>query len=242
MSDFKAQLLDIRRTLDAALVAARSYTDPDLTPAGLQSRREQLAATARQAAEPRLGALRADATREAATLAERAARLLPQLGTDADSTARTAAKWAQVSMILAAGKPLRDVLATADVATALAIREYGPSWQEAQSYQASNLGESMTGSAVPDHGPLHRSIDARLAKLIGGEDATNVLAAAHEAAAVAAGVEVAGKHMADVIAGTATGMSGMDASLAAHYAEQGARQSLAADTGDTAPPAQVAAS
>lgn len=229
MTDYKAALRDLRNILDAASTSAYAFTDPGLNADGLSARRAEMVATARQAAGPQLAALRADATREAATLAERAAGLLPRLGTDADSTARTAAKWAQVSMILAAGKPLRDVLATADVATALAIREYGPSWQEAQSYRAPSLGGSMTGPVVPDHGPLHRSIDARLAELT-GEDATNALAAAREAAAVAAGVEVTGRHLAGVLAGTPTGTNALTASIEAHFAEQAARAGLAVDT------------
>lgn len=226
MTDFKAQLLDIQRTLDADLQTARTYTDPDLTPAGLQSRREQLAATARQAAEPRLGALRAEVAREASTLAERASSLLPKVGTDADTTARIGARWAAIQPLLAAGKPLVDVLASADAETAHAIRLYGPSWQEAASYRAGGGDQP-----APDHTRLTRAVDTRLAQLT-GDDATNALKAAHEATAVAAGVEVAGKHMVDVIAGVNNGTSGLSASLGAHYAEQEARVDLAADTGD----------
>jgi len=138
-------------------------------------------------------------------------------------------KWSQVQMLLSAGMPLRDVLASADVATALSIREFGPSFEVARAYKAPGLGESMTALPVPDHGPLHRSIDARLAQL-SGLNATNAIAAAHEAAAVAAGVKVTARYLAGVIAGTPTGTNAVSASVEAHYAELAAREGLAADT------------
>lgn len=224
MSDYKTELLDIRRGLDAATARANAYTDPNLTAEGLAARRAEMVATARQAAGPVLEQLRTAAARDAAAYAGRVQQELPQPGTDADSTARYAARWSALAPLLAAGKSLRDVLETADAETAHAVRAYGPAFNEAASYRPGEPGLS-----APDHGPLLRAVDARLAAL-SGPDAVAALAAAHEAAAVAAGVEMAGKHMADLIAGTATGMSRMDASLAAHYAEQGARQGLTADT------------
>lgn len=225
MTDYKAELFALRRELDAAQQRANAFTDPDLTPAGLQARREQLAATARQAAGPRLGALRAEVARDASTLAERASSLLPKVGTDADTTARVGARWAAIQPLLAAGKPLVDVLASADAETAHAIASYGPSFAEAAAYRPGQGDQS-----APDHTRLTRAVDARLAEL-SGPDAVAALAAAHDAAAVAAGVEVQGKYLANVIAGTHTGSSEMSASLDAHYAEQAARVSLAADTG-----------
>jgi hypothetical protein len=225
MTDYKAELFALRRELDAAQQRANAFTDPDLTPAGLQARREQIVATARQAAGPVLEQLRAGAARDAAALTGRAAQLLPQQAADADTTARVGARWAAIQPLLAAGKPLRDVLASADAETAHAIASYGPSFAEAAAYRP-----GQGDQPAPDHGPLLRAVDARLAAL-SGPDAVAALVAAHESAAVAAGVEVAGRHLADTLAGVNTGSTELGSSLDSHYAEQAARQGLAAADG-----------
>lgn len=233
MTDFKARLQVLTRGLNDALAQARGYTDASLSADGLAARREELTKAARAAAAPALEGLRAQASVDARLSAERAAAALPRPGTNADATAITAAKWAQASMILAAGKPLRDVLATADVATVHAIGEYGPSWEEARTYRAPGIGEALHPGPAPDHSALRRSIDSRLAQLT-GKAAVDALAAAHEAAGVEAFVNVHADYLAHVIAGLPA-QNPIGVALSAEYAEAAARdglpeQSPAADT------------
>lgn len=237
----KADLLNLERNLTDALNKARAYTDPDLSNSGLQARREQLAKAAREAAGPALEQLRGQVTSAAETLATQAAAGLPKFGADPAAIARSQHKWDQVRMRLDAGMPMRDVLANADVETALAIREWGPAYNEAQTYRTPTIGESMGDQRVPDHGPLMHSVDTRLAEL-SGPDAVAALVASHNAVGVAAYIAPGAKHMDAVIAGINGGSTGMSAAIEAHYAEQEARAGLglpeqtpAADTeGETA--------
>ena len=221
----KADLLSLHRSLDAALVAARSYTDPDLNANGLQARREQLAEAARKAAAPALEQLRAQVTSAAETLATQATAGLPKFGADAAAIARSQHKWDQVRMRLDAGMPMRDVLANADVETALAIQEWGPAYAEAKAYRPPTLGESMGDQKAPDHGPLMHSVDTRLAQLT-GPDAVAALAASHNAVGVAAYFGPQMKHMDAVIAGINSGSTELSVSVESHYAEQEARAGL----------------
>ena len=223
----KADLLDLERDLDAATERANTYTDPDLNANGLQARRAEMVATARKAAGPALEQLLAQVDTAAETLASQAAAQLPKFGDDPASIAQSQRAWDKVRLRLDKGVPLRDVLANAGVEEALALREWGPAWSEAAAYRPPGLSESMSPTPAPDHGPLHRSIDARLAALAGPTVVAS-LAAAHEAAAVAAGVEVTGKYLANVIAGV-NGTSALSSSVESHYAEQAARAGLAAD-------------
>lgn len=233
-----AAMRDVSRPLGTALGQAGAYLDANLSPEGLQVERERLAAAARAAAGPRLEQLRAQVLLAAQVLSRQAAAALPKAGTDANATAQTAARWQAALMILTAGKPLRDVLATADVATLHALAQYGPSWEEARTYRPPTLGEALNPGPAPDHGPLMRSVDARLAALAGPK-AVAALAAAREANAVRAGIEVKGNHLAAVIAGTATRPDELSVALAAADAEQAAREGLSeqAPVSDTAPAA-----
>ena len=134
-------------------------------------------------------------------------------------------------MRLDAGMSLRAVLANASIEEALAVAEWGPAYTEAKAYRPPTLGEALhpAGTAV-DHGPLMRSVDARLAD-VAGPKAVAALAAAREANAVRVGVEVQGKYLDSVIAGTFTSTTPMAAAIDAHHAEQAARAGLPADTG-----------
>lgn len=234
MTDFKARLSTIQRGLDEARGQAAAYADPGLSADGLQARRQELDAAARAAAAPALAALRAEVAAAALLSADSASGLLPKAGTTADATAITAAKWQQASMILAAGKPIRDVLATADIATVHAIGEYGPAFEEARTYKAPTLGEALQPGTAPDHSALRRSVDQRLAELT-GKAAVDALAEARAAAGVEAFVGVHAGHLANVIAGIRTTASPIGVALNAEDAEAAARdglpeQSPAADT------------
>lgn len=219
MPDFKAQMQSLQQGLNTNLAQARSYADPSLSPEGLQAKRQELAAAARAAAAPPLAALRAEVSSEAQTAADALSAALPKAGIDANATARTAAKWTQVAMRLDAGMPLAQVLANADAETAHAIREYGPSWNEAKAYRSPTIGDALSPAPAPDHGPLMRSVDARLADLAGPK-AVAALSAANEAAGVGAYVGVYADHLANVIAGIAQNPIDIGVSLAAEDAEQ----------------------
>jgi len=220
MTDFKARLSTVQRGLDTARGQAAGYTDPGLSADGLQARRQELDAAARAAAAPPLAALRAEVAAAAQTAADSASAALPKAGTNADATALTAAKWAQASMLLTAGKPMRDIIAGAtDVGTLHALAEYGPSWSEAATYRAPTLGEALSPAPAPDHSALLRSIDQKLAEHA-GPAAVAALAESNAAAGEAAYVAVMGERLDSLIAGTTPSSSAMSTALAAADAEQ----------------------
>lgn len=234
MPDFKTQISAAQRALNDQLGKAGAYVDPGLSTDGLQAKRQELATAAKATAAPQVEGVQAQASVDARMAAERASGLLPKAGTNADSTARLAAKWQQASMILTAGKPLAQVLATADAETALAIREYGPSWNEAAAYRAPTLGEALNPGPAPDHSALLRSVDSRLAELT-GPAAVAALAESRAAAGVEAFVNVYADHLGNVIAGTAQNPIDTGVALAAEDAEQlavnGAPDDAGADAG-----------
>ncbi|MHB8297972.1 MAG: hypothetical protein ACYDDW_05260 [Dermatophilaceae bacterium] len=218
MTDFKAQMQSLQQGLNTNLAQARGYADPSLSPEGLQARRQELANAVRAAAAPPLAALRAEVSSEAQTAADALSAALPKAGTDANATARTAAKWTQVAMKLDAGIPLADIVSRAGVDELHAIADYAPSWVEAASFKA-GAGRGSPGQEAPDHTTLFRSVDSRLAELT-GPTAVAALSAANEAAGVGAYVGVYADHLANVIAGIAQNPIDIGVSLAAADAEQ----------------------
>jgi hypothetical protein len=82
---------------------------------------------------------------------------------------------------------LAAALAASDEATLLAIREWAPSWVEAENYKATPSDQRGLGYADPDTSWIGRAVDARLAEVAGG-DFAQALAGMVEAEQVAANV------------------------------------------------------
>ena len=226
MSDFKARLSTIHRGLDDALREANGYQDPNLSPEGLQAKRAELAKTARQTAAPKLATLVAEVKAAKVIAASSSSATLPKVGTNADATARTTAKWAQVKVRLDAGMSMRDIIKTADIDTIHAIGEYGPSYDEAKAYKAPSIGEALNPGPAVDHSDLQRRLDDRLAGL-SGEGAVSALKESRLAAGEVAYVEAYVPHIDSMIAGTTPSGANLITALAAANAEQRAVSGLA---------------
>jgi hypothetical protein len=219
MSDFKARLSTIHRGLNDALGKAAAYQDADLSPEGLQAKRAELTKAARAIAVPKLAAVRAEVKAAAVLSAGRASAALPKIGTNADATARMAAKWSQVKVKLDAGEPLRDIIKNADADTIHAIAEYGPSYAEAKAYKAPGIGEALNPGPAVDHSALVRAFTDRMAGLT-GEGAVSALKESRVAAGEAAYVEVVGGRLDSLIAGTTPNSTMLSTALAAENAER----------------------
>jgi len=232
----KAQKSALLKGLDAAHVKARGFVDPDLTPEGLERKRAELDAAAKAEFAPRFEQLRARVASAAETLTTQVSAQLPKFGDDAAAIARSQRAWDKARMRLDKGMSLRAVLANASIEEALAIREWGPAYTEAQQYKAPSIGEALNPGPAPDHGQLMRSVDTRLAELA-GPDVVKALTAAHDAAGVAAFVAADADYLGAVIAGRPTSQSAIGAALSAHYAEANARAGLPAEyeTSDNSP-------
>lgn len=223
----EADMSKIITRLRVARGDASVYQNADLTSVGLQARREEMDMAARRAAAAPLERLRAQVATDAAMLATQAADALPKHGSDAAATAITASKWEQIRMRLDAGMSLLAVLANADILTALAVREYGPSYLEAQQYRAPSGDEVYGGDRpAPDHGPLMRSVDLRLAELT-GPAAVAALAVAHDAAGIAALVAVAGTFVDEEVEGLRFETSAQRLSIMAYAAKDAERAARA---------------
>lgn len=215
----KAQLRDVNRALNAAQTKARGFQDPNLSTEGLAAKRAELDAAARAAAAPVLERLRTQVAGAAERLAGQAAAALPKIADDPAAIMRSQRAWDQARLRLDAGMSLRAVLANADTETALAIREWGPAYIEAKTYRTPSLAQGLAESPPPDHSALLRSVDIRLAELT-GPTAVAALAAAHEAAGVAAYVGVQGAYVGDVIADRRGGQNAIAAAIGAADAER----------------------
>jgi len=232
---FKADLAVLEREYAAKVETAQAFTDPFLTPEGLDAKRTELVAQAGAQIAPRLDQLTQllDIAVTDLTAAAQAAR--PALNwSDAASIQRAQVKWDQARMLLTKGVPIRDVIAHADVDTLLALREWGPSWLDAEAYQATDQG--LAGFTPTDHAAFERTIDQRIANVAGGDTAA-ALHAADDATATAAYAAPVVRQLRADLAGVRGGTSPMGAAIEATYAEQAARATWPAPDAPATPTA-----
>jgi hypothetical protein len=218
---FKGDLLTLEREYGDKVQAARAFTDPHLTAEGLDAKRTELVAQAGAQIGPRLDRLTEllDIAVTDLNAAAQAAR--PALNwSDAASIQRAQVKWDQARMLLTKGVPIRDVIANADVDTLLALREWGPSWLDAEAYQATDQG--LAGFTPTDHAAFERTIDQRIANVAGGDTAA-ALHAANDATATAAYAAPVVRQLRADLSGIRGGNTTMGAAIEATFAEQAAR-------------------
>lgn len=226
MSDYKARLSTLHRELNDGIGKAAGYLDPSLSPEGLQAKRAELDKTARATAVPKLAAVRAEVKAAALLSADKANASLPKAGTDAAAIALYAAKWSQVVVRLDAGMPIRDIIkSTNDIDTLFAILEYGPSYAEAKAYTVPGIGEALNPGPALDHSAMVRAVTDRLAG-ISGEVAISAVKESRVADGVAAHVEVGGRRVDSLIAGTTPSLTMLSAAIEADYAEAAARDGI----------------
>ncbi|WP_022891237.1 hypothetical protein [Agromyces subbeticus] len=132
LAEARARSVTLARATADAIARARTYTDADLSPQGLASKRAEFESQFRAAASTDLAAIQAEMTQARQYLAD-ATREHTQIPNDAAALIRAEQKWRQIERILDAGGDLRKQIRTADADTALAIAEHAPSWLEAAS-------------------------------------------------------------------------------------------------------------
>lgn len=174
----------LARQLGDALARASTYRDETLSETGLASKRQELRTEFRAAAGNDLAALRGKVTAAAEYLAEQSVANLP-MPADAVGMMRLQNAWANVERLLAAGKDIRTVLADADITTALAVREFGGAWLEAQSFRPPTLWDAIEGWLGKEHTSatawLERAVNARIADITPNGDLAELLRAANAA-------------------------------------------------------------
>lgn len=189
------------REATAAMRHARTVTDPNLTPQGLDRHRRHLADTANQRFSAQVSALRAEAARSGDD-----GIAWPEV-TDPHA-------WDRARVQLDAGVPLAHVVDTADAQTAAAMRTNLPAWLTAQAAAAkTNPGGPVR---VPSTTAALRSLAVRLAEVSpSGEGIRAHLDATDEAAEVGP--------LLDHAAAVLSGIDDPHATATAHYAADHAR-------------------
>lgn len=195
-----ADLNTTRRTHQAALHDARAYTDPDLTPEALNQRRQDREAAARTAYAQALRPIRDDLDRAAHLNAKALAKFPAPTGSTRDA-------WERVTMLMDAGRTLDQIVATADVLTLQAVREWAPT------YLAANGGDPAAAPALGDR--LDRATLARYAAITADADMAAALAEAPALAGLAVTLADA-----EAEAQGTPGAGGLEAAVAAAMAER----------------------
>jgi hypothetical protein len=171
------------RSLVDALNAARSFTDPNLSPAGISAARAEKEAIIRQGATAELEAITTDLTNSRDQLLRYAAEA-SRIPDDAAALIRAEQRWRQVERILEAGGNLSEQIRVADHDTARAIAEFAPGYlaAKATAQRPATLADAyertVTGATV-DHGAAIRpAVYARLAQTSAVPEERELMAAA----------------------------------------------------------------
>jgi len=243
-------LFELRRGLQAELTTAKQWTNPEITQQSLQGlppalaqmelrvkndsetkRRGELAQAVRDRFAPQLAQLQARVKNDSETIEAFATKERPTMGGDAVALQRAQMRWDQVKTRLDAGMPMRQILASADRDTVLAVAEWAPAWLEAKHYASSKHGLADGPYEPPNLDGLHRSIDDRLAEVLDedGDEAIS-LGLVREAAVAVAGFQPLAEHAGQLVRNEAHAQtSGMEVALNAHYATQEAAHGSAVE-------------
>lgn len=224
-----ARLLQLRREYDTALDAARAYTNPDMTPEGVQKQREQLVARAHADYQPRFAGIRAQVDTARATIATWAEQARPRLGDTAADLQRAQAGWDRVRSRLDAGMSMAQALEHATVDELLGAREWAPTYVQNQDYAEHSKSRDPLPFTPRDQTQLLHSIDARLGQVAGG-DAAKAMAALRDAETTAAEVTPWLQHAAAAVAG-GPASDGLAAAMQSRVDASHARAAFATDDG-----------
>lgn len=132
-------------------------------------------------------------------------------------------------MLLDAGRSLHQIVENADPAVLHAIKEWGPTYLEAESYKGRTDGWAPV---AVDPAPLLRSVSQRWSQVLGDGAAERIrLGAAAEA--MEAQFNVTAGHFGSKLDGVSTGRDDMTAAIDARLAGQRAASTLATSTKGT---------
>lgn len=223
MRGAKERVIALRNQLDAELHAARAYTNSDLSSEGLARKRQELAEAARSKAAPLIERERAILDADLGTVARWAGQHRPRMGEDAAAVQRAGIRWEGTKAKLAAGIPLGQVLASADMETLLALDAWGPDWLEVAHRQADDPSnpEELRGSA--DVAGFRRAVAARMASVASPEVAW-ALTAEQDAGVTDGAVRPWLDHLQAVGAGSQPAQDALEVAIASQLAEQSAAQ------------------
>lgn len=229
----RERLLQLRREADAELKTAASFKDdpnhPAFTPEGLQKHRDGLRAKVRAKYEPKVAELQSQIKADAKAAEEWFESNQPKLGDDPGKLMRAQSKWDQARGMLDAGASIREVIASADAETLVAIREWAPNYLTTQARKEHPAG-LMAGEFKAPRELIENTLkltDERLASVHEG-DFGQAYKTATTARAESAHATPLLQHLTASLNGTPT--DGLRASLDAHY---GAQAALApADVGE----------
>ena len=166
-----AQLSKIAHDHENAKREISRFTSDDLTAQGIFNERARRTETLNAKTAQAVAQARAAAENELSVIKSRAeSSTLPK------PNGSTSDEWARIQMLLEAGKSMHQVISGATVEQLQAIREWGPTYQEAQIFKTMGgpnaLGEELSRRAggpashsYYDPTPLMNSISSRWAEL-----------------------------------------------------------------------------
>jgi len=224
LAQVRAATKELAQALHSDLTAAASYTHPDLSPQGVDAKRQELQAAVRAKHAATLDTLRATVAANTAAIAAITSKVRPSLANDVAGMTRAQIKWDQVRARLEAGTAIGKIIADGDAETLVAVAEWGPSWLLAQAEAA-----TPAGLAAIDHPPanpapaVRNAIDERL-MTIGDADTQWAIQADREARQLAAWFDQSAGHIERLATGAHS--DPLHAAVAAHYAEADAVAAL----------------
>lgn len=214
MRTSKEQINATVKAFGDAMHAARNYTNPDLTPEGLDKERERLTERARSTyakeVDGHRSSLYLDRDRSAFD------KYRPKLDWNKPAdVAKAQSKWTAVQGKLDAGLSIGQVIESADATTLVAINEFYPDHAEAAHAGALTRGQQYE---APDVSHVHRAVDDRAAD-IGGHTDRSALQTSRQAAGLHAYADVTLAHLDKAVAGQVNGVSDLHAAISAQQAE-----------------------
>ncbi|TQK19099.1 hypothetical protein FBY40_1590 [Microbacterium sp. SLBN-154] len=186
LAQAKERAISSAREISDALTRARQHRDPNLTKDALARLQQEMAREFRAAAQTDVENLRRSLENSRRYLID-TARENVRVADDPAALIRSEQKWRQVERQLDAGMELRDILKTADMDTALAIAEFGPSWVAASGYRPPTFQERVGAALAPDAVPaavtswMQRAVYDRIAQITPDERLAELLTAANTA-------------------------------------------------------------
>ncbi|MFH8404849.1 hypothetical protein ACH4FX_08735 [Streptomyces sp. NPDC018019] len=218
----KTELVELRRTLDAALAAARTFRDPDLTDEANARRRADMERTARTQAAATLDRIEREAN-NAAALVRTVADKASAAGQPRDAAGqllaetRQARAWDRARALLDAGRTPQEVIKGADLDTLHALRAELPTYLSAQRTKP----QGLAGAEFTEVNPariLHTIDRARLDHL--PKEQAAALRARLDLDAIEPGLRETFAGLRREVDGTADPGNGLRTAVAARLADQ----------------------
>lgn len=244
------QIFELRRDLLAELHQIsrtrppRNGADEEPSAQAIADFQRPLAEAARAKHRTVLDALVASVEEDVSRLRRDADEARPKAGAAAPQLEW---RWAQIRERLDGGQPLATVIRSAgDLDTLHAIAAYAPGWEEARSYAQHRAGGLQAAVAAEWKSPgterLQRSLDDRMAQLVGGT-AGAALAGARESEGHVAGFQKSATSVRVLLDPTVTNHDPLADALSAHYTAQTAGAGLPeGNEGEQGEPAAAGAS